>query len=412
MKFYQSPILKPLAVLVCCLFSMLFLFGCSSDNEKHGILSQTWSEIEASADGGQVKFYMYGGNPAANKWVDSYVAEVVKERFGITLVRVPLAADTVVAKLLEEKNGTGDAGGVDLLWLNGKNYRVAREGELLFGPFSEKLPNFIKHVNKRLAAFDFGYPVEGYESPLGRAQFVFEYNSDKVKNPPKSYIDLLRWVTENPGRFTYPAPPDFTGAAFVRQLFFDVAGSPKRFEPGWDEKLYNGAAKRVWEYLNEMKPYLWRAGLEYPKDTRELDKLFASGEIDISMSYNPQHASAKIREKVFGPQTRTFVLELGTLYNIHFVAIPQSAPNKAGAMVVANFLLSPEAQLSKFKPDNWGDYPALDINSLNKEQWDGFVAVKRSPATIPPKELVKKGVPEIPSEYGEALDRDWQKNIK
>lgn len=401
-----------LCAQVVCLLSVLSLAACSDKSDKQGLLAEPWSEIESSANGSLVKLYMYGGSPEVNGWIDSFVAESVKERFGITLVRVPLAAEVVVAKLLAEKGSGNNTGGVDLFWLNGKNFRAAREGGVLFGPFTEKLPNYIKYVDKRLAAYDFGFPVDGYEAPLGRAQFVFEYNSDKVKNPPKSFIDLLKWVTENPGRFTYPAPPDYTGSAFVRQLFYAVAGSPKRFELGWDEQLYSKMSPRVWEYLNEMKPYLWRAGLEYPEDIAEMDALFAAGDIDISMSYNPQHASNKVRSNDFGPHTRTYVMDLGTLYNMHYLAIPQTSPNKAGAMVVANYLLSPEAQVSKYHPENWGDSPALQMNALHKDEWNAFTAVEHGPAAISPKELARKGVPEIRAEYVEALERDWEKNIK
>jgi ABC-type uncharacterized transport system YnjBCD substrate-binding protein len=50
-------------------------------------------------------------------------------------------------------------------------------------------------------------------------------------------------------------------------------------------------------------------------------------------------------------------------------------------MVVANFLLSPEAQLSKALPDNWGDLPVLDPALLPAE-WQ--TPSPPSPAASPP----------------------------
>ncbi len=389
------------------------LVGCSGGGDSRDeVLSQSWSDIEASAKGSLVKFYMYGGQSEVNQWIDSYVAEEVKKQYGITLVRVPIGADTVIKKLVAAKNGGDNSDAIDLFWVNGKNFRAARDNELLFGPFTEKLPNFVKYVDKRIAAYDFGYSVDGYEAPLGRTQFVFEYDSRVVKNPPKNYMQLLKWVAENPGRFTYPAPPDFTGSAFVRQAFYSMAGGPVRFEAGWDKAKYDNAAPRVWEYLDEMKPYLWRAGMEYPESSSELDAMFASGEILISMAYGPQHASQKIRGKEFSPEVRTYVMDEGTLFNMHFVAIPKISANKAGAMVVANFLLSPDAQVSKFKPESWGDYPALQLNALTKEHWDAFAAVERDESTLDPDMLAKKSVPEIGAEYVEALEKGWNKHIK
>jgi len=398
----------------CLLFITIvaLMFGCSMGGDDTGPLAESWSEIQSQAQGSQVKFYMHGGQSDVNLWIDTYVAEEVKQRFGVTLVRVPLNAGIAVHKLAAEKTIGKDVGGIDLLWINGENFKNAREAGVLFGPFAEKLPNYVKYVDKWLASYDFGYPVEGYEVPFGRTQFVFEYDSTAVDTPPRTFIDLLAWVKEHPGRFTYPAPPDFTGAAFVRQIFYGLTGGPERFLSGWDQNIYDKASPKVWEYLNAMKPYLWREGREYPKDEAELDALFAAGEIDISMAYGPQHAAAKILDKSFGSQVRTFVMTEGTLFNVHFVAIPQSAPNKAGALVVANFLLSPEAQLSKCIPANWGDYPSINLDTLSKEQWDAFNAIKRHDSTLAPAELERAAMPEISAEYVEALQKGWMENVR
>ncbi len=81
-------------------------------------------------------------------------------------------------------------------------------------------------------------------------------------------------------------------------------------------------------------------------------------------------------------------------------------------MVVANFLLSPEAQLSKFSPDNWGDFPAIQLDALNKEQWAEFEAMDHGDATMTPKELNEAGIPEIGAEYMKALEKGWQDNVR
>lgn len=389
----------------------MMFWGCSGSEKRPELLHEDWKTIEEQGRGSRVRFYMDDSNEAANRWVDSYVAEAVKQKFGITLVRVPLATNVTVSRLVAAEAKEA-ASGVDLLWVNGVNFRKAREKGVLFGPFAEKLPNYIRYVDKRLAAFDFGFPMEGFEVPWGRSQFVLEYDSAKMEQPPRSYLDLLEWVKEHPGKFTYPAPPDFVGSAFVRQVFYGVAGGPQRFESGWDQKLYDDVAPLVWGYFNEIKPYLWRAGIEYPKNVAELDKLFAAGEIDFSMAYGPQHAAAMIRKGAFPPTVRTYQTVGGTLYNMHCLAIAGDAASKAGAMVVANFLLSPEAQLSKYQPDNWGDFPSIQLDSLHKKEWDGFASVKLDEATLPPEELEKHALPEIPSEYVEALERDWQKKVK
>ena len=81
-------------------------------------------------------------------------------------------------------------------------------------------------------------PVDGQESPWQSATFVYAYDSARTAAPPRDLDALLAYAKAHPGRVTYPAPPDFTGSAFVRQV---VAGQ--------------GPGRRV-AYLEQLKPHL------------------------------------------------------------------------------------------------------------------------------------------------------------
>ena len=72
------------------------------------------------------------------------------------------------------------------------------------------------------------------------------------------------------------------------------------------------------------------------------------------MAFNPAEASAAIEAGRLPETVRTFILEDGTIGNTHFVAIPFNAAHKEGAMVVADFLLSPEAQAQEAGSDRLG----------------------------------------------------------
>src|SRR3712207_8199215 len=91
------------------------------------------------------------------------------------------------------------------------------KSNLLFGPFVDKLPNFEKYVDTKSSdvLFDFGHETKGYEAPFGKAQLVMIYNSDKLKEI-KSADDLMAAAKANPGKITYPAPPDFTDRKSTR----------------------------------------------------------------------------------------------------------------------------------------------------------------------------------------------------
>jgi len=391
------------------LIMVIFMFVCGMQSGQAADVA-TFEEMVRQAKGTEVKWFMWGGSTTINSWVDTYVAKAVKEKYDITLKRVPADAAVFVNKLLAEKQAGSKKGTMDLLWINGENFKNAMENGLLQGPITGLLPNFAA-VDPKSVESDFGYPVKGYEAPYGRAQFVFEYDSAKVPNPPKNFAELKEWIKKNPGKFSYPQPPDFTGSAFIRQAFYAVTGGHKQYLAGFDKDLYARNSGKLWAYLNEIKPSLWQQGRTYPKDIAALETLFERGEVLINMSYHQADAQSKILEGRYKNTVRTFVMEDGSIYNTHFTAIPFNAPNRAGAMVVANFLLSPEAQLSKNEPKNWGDFTALDLTRLSGEERKKFAALDLGAATLPLAVLGKFAVPEIPSDYLEHLENDWEKLV-
>lgn len=396
---------------------LFFLFviviaGCS-DRDSHrdpDWLAMNYSDIEQAAQGSTVRFAMRAA-PHAGSWVDRYVIPTMKREHDIRVVRVPMSPDAFVRKVLDEKDAGNQSGTIDMIWVNGENFKTLMHNEALFGPYAAKLPNYIKFVNRELAAVDFGFPNNGYETPLGKAQFVFEYDSARLPEPPRSYEALRRWVRDNPGKFTYRMPPDYVGSAFVRQVFYSVSGGSEQFFRGYDRDLYERFAPRAWEYLNEIEPFLWEEGKKYPSGHAEMEELFTSGEVLINMSYNPLRARSRILDGRYPETVRSYVMREGSLFNLHFTAIPFNARNKAGAMVLANFLMSPAAQYSKLDPVNWGDYPAIDVGRLPESIREKFASVHLGTSVVSPHELAVVAVPEIPAEYVTALEKGWEENV-
>jgi putative spermidine/putrescine transport system substrate-binding protein len=399
-------------IVLFTLWAILILPGpATAKSTDDSLLQIPFQHIAEQARGHQVRWYMFGGWAHVNDWVDTYVAGEMKKRYDIDLVRVPMDAGVFINKLLNEKAAGKKTGNIDLLWINGENFKNAKEAGLLFGPFAQRLPNIQKYVDPKSMDHDFGYPVEGYEAPYGRAQFVFEHDTADVSAPPQTMTGLTEWIRANPGRFTYPQPPDFTGSAFIRQIFYVVTGGHEQYLSGWDPDLFAKKAPLLWNRLNEIEPFLWQKGQTYPKDSAFLDTLFSRGEVAFGMSYHPSHAQNKILEGSYPKSVRTFVMKDGSIYNTHFTAIPFNAPNKAGAMVLADFLISVDAQLSKYHPDKWGDFPALDFKRLNPEERKRFQSVDLGPATLGSDTLNPVAVPEIPSDYLEALEQGWKEHV-
>lgn len=385
------------------------IVSCQRQAPQQGTLTHDQALVKAR--GTQVNFYMWGGSATINTWVDDYVAKQVKERFNIDLNRVPMDAEVFVNKLLTEKQAGKNKGTIDLVWINGENFKNARQAGLLYGPIADRLPNFKAYIDPESVEFDFGFPVENYEVPYGKAQFVFVFDGAKMERPFNSTAALEDWVIKHPGRFTYAQPPDFTGSAFLRQIFYAVTGGYEQYMEGFDEDLYLEKSPLVWAYLNQIKPYLWQQGASYPKGSTALELLFQRGEVDINMSYYQAHAANKIMEGKYPSTVRTFVMDHNSIYNNHFTAIPFNAPNLGGAMVVADFLISPEAQLSKNTPANWGDFTVLDMEKLPAAARQNFDKLDLGDATLDIDLLNRNAVPEIPSEYLTRLEADWQRFV-
>ncbi|WRP06832.1 ABC transporter substrate-binding protein [Rossellomorea aquimaris] len=395
--------------------SLLLVSACGPSNatDSRELPYEDWETITSEAEGTKVNLFMWGGDDGINRYVDDVVAPMLKEKNNIELNRVPLDTPEILQKLQTEKRAGKDKGTIDIVWINGENFKNAKENDLLAGPFTDKLPNFTKYYDTGSQAFqyDFGTETEGYEAPWGKVQFVFFYNSEKVKNPPSSFNELKAFMKEHPGKFTYPNPADFTGNAFLRHLLYaksdsDLAQSD--FDEGTAEKM----GDEVWKELNDMKPFLWREGETYPATLTDLDKLYSQEEVWMTMGYNEARAEHLIKDGVFPESTKSFVLnDVGSIGNTHFLAIPFNSPNKEGALVAINELLSPEAQFEKVKPDYWGESSPISYEKLNEEWRNKFMSVGRGGSVLEPSILEETYRGELDTEYVEWLKENWIREV-
>ena len=171
------------------------------------LIGQDWDAVVEMARGGEVNWFLWGGADNINAYVSDYIGGILLRDYDITLNRVGLT-DTVEAVnivLGEKEAGVTDAGSVDLIWINGENFRTLRQGDLVWCGYTSTLPNnaLINWDNPAIA-YDFGVPVDGCEVPWSRAQFAFAHDSATLAAPPRSIPELITWIKANPGQFTYP----------------------------------------------------------------------------------------------------------------------------------------------------------------------------------------------------------------
>jgi putative spermidine/putrescine transport system substrate-binding protein len=400
--------------LIVTLLSATIAIACGSalpsDMFPTDLARMTWSEVTSRARGSTVRYAMWAGDEARNRFYEGPAADALRRDLDITLTIVPLAdTSDLVSKLVTEKAAGRNRGSVDLVWINGANFRTAKQAGILWGPFVEALPN-LEHFDSVAIQHDFGTSTDGLEAPYEQAQFVLAYDSTRVASPPATFAELRSWIRDHPGRFTYPAIPDFTGSSFVRHfLLHGGEAPPSAFAERFDAGLYDRASKPVIESLHAMKPYLWRKGETFPATLAELDRLFVNGEIDFSMNYSPTFASDKIARGEFPESVRTFVPNDGTISDYSFLAIPFNAPNPAGALAVINTFMSPTHAVMRARAMG-GLFP-LQLDSLSAAERDAVEALPRGPATLPLTTLAARRIQDAYAEYVDRFERDWRTEV-
>lgn len=368
-----------------------------------------WDDVVAKARGQTVYWNAWAGDERINAYI-AWAGDQVRARYGVTVqhVKVSDTAESVARVVAEKAAGRTEGGSVDLIWINGENFAAMKRNDLLFGPWTGDLPNYryVDTENKITTTIDFTVPVDNLEAPWGMAQFVFMHDTADVKSPPASVAGLLDWAKANPGRFAYPQPPSFIGTTFLKQVLVELAPDPDALlQPVAD---FDGVTAPLWAYLDALHPVLWRRGEVFPQDAPTLHRLLDDREVSIAMSFHPAEASGLIAEDKLPGTVRTFVLEQGTIGNTHFLAIPFNAKAKEGAMVLANFLMSPEAQIRKQDPDIWGDFTVLATGKLSAEDQAAFAALDMGVATLSPSELGATQLEPHPS-WVAALEEAWAK---
>lgn len=386
--------------------------GDSSSQEQNGSVDDmTFDEMVEAAEGTTVTFYGWGGDEKLNDWLDNKFAPVMKEKYDITMERVPMDIDQVLSQLSGEIEGGEEDGSIDMIWINGENFQSAKENNMLYGPFTDKLPNFNDYVDAESedVTLDFAYPVEGYEAPYGKAQVVMIADTAVTPDVPKSAEALEEFVKKYPGKVTYPALPDFTGSAFVRNIIYEICGYEQFLDMEADKETVREAVEPAMEYLRGLNPYLWNEGKTFPDSSTTLDNMFADGEVVLNMTYDAYATALNIESGTYTATTETFQFDKGTIGNTNFMAVAANSGNKAGAMVAINEMLSPEIQADRY--EQLRVIPVLDNSKLSEEQKAAFDAVDLGEGVIPQDELLSKRLPEMPAELVPIIEEIWTEEV-
>jgi putative spermidine/putrescine transport system substrate-binding protein len=382
--------------------------------DGNAVLAKDWKAIEDMARGSEVNWFMWGGADNINAYVSGHIGGILSEKYGIKLNRVGIN-DTVEAVnivLGEKEAGVADKGSVDMIWINGENFRTMRQAELAWCGYTDILPNnALVDWNNPAIANDFGVPVQGCEVPWNTAQFAMAYDTATVPNPPTSIPELIDWVKANPGKFTYPAPPDFNGSAFVRHVFYYAAGGAQNLLGEFNQATFDVASAKTWKILNDLEPYLWREGKTYPNAITQLNELFANKEVALNFNYDPSQFGQEVKNGKYPATVKSYGFSDGTIGNTNYTIVPFNSPHKAAVLVLQNLLLSGEAQYEKARPEIWGTAPGIDVSKTTAETQANFASIAQHPSVVTTSELAKHALPELQAAWITAIEKGWLENV-
>lgn len=408
---------KRILATLLCLVMMLSLAACGSKettDDSTGAKTEetaTFEDLVEEAKGTTVTFYGWGGDDLLNAWLDDYFAPRMKEKYDITMERVPMNIEDVLSQLQGEITAGKEDGDIDMIWINGENFRTCKENNMLYGPFSESLPNYQTYVDgedeENLA--DFCYPIEGYEAPYGKAQLVMIADTAVTPDLPVDTDEFMEFCKANKGKVTYPALPDFTGSAFVRNIIYDICGYEQFMDMEADKETVKEAIEPALEYLRELNPYLWNEGKTFPADSTTVANMFEDGELVMDVSYDAYSVATNIENGTYTKTTQAFQFENGTIGNTNYIAIAANSANTAGAQVAINEMLDPEVQANRFAEIR--TVPVVEYDKLDDTQKEAFDSVDIGEGVIAQDELLSKRLPEMPSELVPIIEEIWLEEV-
>ena len=354
--------------LFLLLIPLALLGGCGGQPPRTPAqtLAQTWPQIEGRGRNQSVSLLMWMGDPLINRYMSTYVKPEVKRLYGINL-QIAAGQGAGLVQTLAAEQQAGQASEADMVWINGETFYQLRQVNALLGPFVSKLPNAqLLDLQNPFINTDFQQPVAGMECPWGNVQFNFIYDSAKVSQPPRSFAELPAFLRLHPGQFTIPN--EFTGMTLLKSWMMALAGDPKLFQGKFDEAVYTKWSNELWKQINGSRLYFWKQGATFPEQLPQLHQLFANGELAFTFSNNDAEVDNKVNQGVFPTTARAYVPAPGTIRNSHYLGVVRGSQHPEAALLVINFLISPEAQLKKMDPNVWGDHTVLDLAALPAAQ--------------------------------------------
>jgi ABC-type uncharacterized transport system YnjBCD substrate-binding protein len=243
-----------------------------------------------------------------------------------------------------------------------------------------------KLVTRDSAENSLGTNVSGYVMPMFHSQTAIAYNPAMVKEPPRTYAELVDWVRKNPKKFGYNGiKGGMSGVAFVSGWVTAFGGADAA---ALERGPYDPAVKARWDKaLADLKAFNSQVVIT-PGNAGTLDMLnrgeIAMGPVWVDMFYT------WVNEGKLPPNMKLKLIAPGMPGQPMYYAMPARASQAQLAEKFIAMATSPEVQAEGIvKRFNW--YPGIDAKNLQGKlsaaDWNKLFT------DISPDDLAKNGKP-------------------
>lgn len=206
-------------------------------------------------------------------------------------------------------------------------------------------------------------PVGANAVPYRASSVLLAYDTTKVQNPPKTLDELLQWIKDNPGQFTYnPPSTGGSGAAFVTTVLdkFVPADVREQMTTGYHKEL-ESTWDQGWATLVALTPYLFQKGV-YPNGNNGTINLLATGQVSMIPVWSDQFVSGQATGSI--PKT----VAAAQIENPPFtggatgIGVVKSSDRQELATKLVNFVLEPAQQQAI--ANQIAGYPVIPLDKL------------------------------------------------
>lgn len=321
---------------------------------------------------GTATVFISGDTNVQSLWTDAIIPAFEKANPGASVTTtLDLHGEhdaQTMAKLTSSVQANDDPG-FDLI--DSGFIQAAGKAGLLEGVSADNVPNLATVPDTTVKA------GAGFGIPYRASSVLLAYDSTKVKTPPTTLDELLKWITSNPGQFTYNSPSTGgSGAAFVTTVLDKYVSDKSRtaMTTGYDQSL-EGEWDKGFDELKKLGSSMYQQGV-YPNGNNQVLELLGTGAIQMAPVWSDQVITAQKTGTLPANIKYAQISNPSFTGSASYLGIPKTASHKDVAQKLADYVLSSEGQA--LIASTIAGYPVISLDNVPADLKDKFASADPS----------------------------------